>query len=79
MLKPNRFSCSQKIRLKWDPPVWDRVLFNTHELKINNDNGHVHNTPFSGHAQSIPTNRHVHGTIGHTGHAQTSDHAHRSS
>ena len=21
MLKPDRFSCSQKIRLKWDPPV----------------------------------------------------------
>ena len=21
MLKPGRFSCSQKIRLKWDPPV----------------------------------------------------------
>ena len=23
MLKPDRFSCSQKIRLKWDPPVLD--------------------------------------------------------
>ena len=21
MLKPDRFSCSQKIQLKWDPPV----------------------------------------------------------
>ena len=21
MLKPDRFSCSQKIRLKWDPPI----------------------------------------------------------
>ena len=22
MLKPDRFSCSQKICLKWDPPVY---------------------------------------------------------
>ena len=29
MLKPDRFSCSQKIHLKWDPPVvdsWDSCL-----------------------------------------------------
>ena len=55
--------------------IWDRVLFNTPELKISNDNGHVQRTPFIGHAQSIPTNRHVHRTIGHTGHAQTFEHA----
>ena len=42
------------------------------KLKIDNNNEHVHRTPISGHAQSIPTNRHVHRTIGHTGHAQTS-------
>ena len=30
----------------------DRVLFNTPDLKINNDNGHVHRTSFSGHAHS---------------------------
>ena len=29
MLKPDRFSCSQKIRLKWDPPVLD---YQQHEL-----------------------------------------------
>ena len=52
--------------------ILDRVLFNTPDLKINNDNGHVH----SGHAQSIPTNRHMHRTIGHTGHALNSEHAH---
>ena len=28
MLKPDRFSCSQKIRLKWDPPVlsWVQLM-----------------------------------------------------
>ena len=57
--------------------IWDRVLFNTPNLKINHDNGHAHRTSFSGHAQSIPTNRQVHRTIGHTGHAQTSEHVHR--
>ena len=35
--------------------IWDTVLFNTPDLKINNDNGHVHRTSFSGHTQSIPT------------------------
>ena len=35
--------------------IWDSILFNTPDLKINNDNGHVHKTSFSGHAQSIPT------------------------
>ena len=29
---------------------YNRVLFNTPDLKINNDNGHVQRTPFSGHA-----------------------------
>ena len=29
----------------------DRVLFNTSDLKISNDNGHAHRTPFNGHAQ----------------------------
>ena len=57
--------------------IWDRVLFNTPALEIsNNDTEHAHRTPFSGHAQSIPTNRHLHGTIGHTGHAQNSEHVH---
>ena len=28
--------------------IWGRVLFNTPGLKINNDNGHVHRTSFSG-------------------------------
>ena len=59
--------------------VWDRVLFNTPDLKINNDNGHANKTSFSGHAQSIPTNRHVHRTTGHIGHALNSEHAHRTS
>ena len=27
--------------------IWDRVLFNTPDHKINNDNGHAHRTPFS--------------------------------
>ena len=35
-------------------------LFNTPDLKISNDNGYAQRTSFSGHAQSIPTNRHVH-------------------
>ena len=59
--------------------IWDRVLFITPDLKISNDNGHVHRTSFSGHAQSIPTNRHEHRRIGHIGHSQTSEHAHRTS
>ena len=57
--------------------IWDRVLFNTPDLKISNDNGHAHKTSVSGLAQSIPTNRYMHRTIGHAGHAQTSEHAHR--
>ena len=59
--------------------TWDRVLFNTPSLKINNDNEHAHRTPFSGHAQWIPTNRHAQRKVGHTGHAQTSEHVHRTS
>ena len=59
--------------------IWDRVLLNTPDLKISNDSGHMHRTSFSGHAQPIPTNRHVHRTIGHIGHAQTSKHLHRTS
>ena len=59
--------------------LWDRVLFNTPDLKINNDNGHAHRTSLSGHAQSIPTYRHLHRTMGHTGHALNSEHAHRTS
>ena len=51
--------------------IWDRILFNTPDLKISNDNGLVHRTSFSGHVQSIPTNRHVHRTTEHTGNAQT--------
>ena len=55
--------------------IWDRILFNTPDLKVSNDNEHVHRTSFNVHAQSIPTNRHAHRTIGHIGHAQTSEHA----
>ena len=40
--------------------IYGTVLFNTPDLKISNDNGHVYRTSFSGHAQSIPTNRHAH-------------------
>ena len=59
--------------------IWDRILYNTSELKINNDNEHVHRTSLSGHAQSIPTNRHLHRTLGHIGHALNSEHVHRTS
>ena len=48
-------------------------------LKVINDSGHAHRTCFTLHAQPIPTNRHVHKTIGHIGHAQTSEHVHRTS
>ena len=58
---------------------WDRILFNTPDLKVNNDNGHAHRTSLSGHALSIPTNMHLHSTIGHTGHGLKSEHAHRTS
>ena len=54
--------------------IWDRVLINTPDLKISNDNRHAHRTPFSGLAQSIPTKRHVHRTLGHIGLAQISEH-----
>ena len=64
---------------KYEHDIWHRVLFNTPDLKINNDNAHAHRTPFNRHAQSIPTNRHVHRTIGHIVHAQTSEHVHRTS
>ena len=59
--------------------IWDKVLFNTSDLKINNDNRHAHRTSLSWHAQSIPTNRYSHTTSGHTGHALKSDHVHRTS
>ena len=55
--------------------IWDRVLLNTPDLKINSSNGHVHRTCINGHAQSILTNR----NIGHTGHALNSEHVHRTS
>ena len=64
---------------KYNHHIWDRVLFNTPGLKVRNANGHAHRTAFTGLAQSIPTNRHVHRTIGHTGHARTSEHVHRTS
>ena len=38
---------------------------------MNNDNGHAHGTSFSGHAQSIPINRHTHRTMEHAWHAQS--------
>ena len=59
--------------------IWDRVLFNTPDLKINNDNGNVHRTSLSWHVQSIPPNRHSHSTIGHTEHALNSEYEHRTS
>ena len=40
---------------------------NTPDLKIINDDGHVHRTSLCGHAQSIPTNRYLYRTIGHKG------------
>ena len=56
--------------------IWNRVLPNTCDLKINTANGIciVH-----GCVQSISTNRHLHRTIGHTGHALSSEHVHRTS
>ena len=59
--------------------TWDRVLFNTPDLNLNNDNGHAQRTSLSGHAQFIPTNRHLHRTKGHTGHALNSKHVQRTS
>ena len=43
--------------------IYGTVLFNTPDLKINNDNGHAHRTSLSGHAQSITTNSHLQRTI----------------
>ena len=40
---------------------------------------YAHRTYISGHVQSIPTSRHVHRTLGNTGHAMNSEHAHRTS
>ena len=59
--------------------IWDIVLFNTPDLKINNDNGHAYRTSLSGHAQSFPTNRHLQRTIGYTGHALNLQLTHRTS
>ena len=59
--------------------IWGRVLFNNTDLNINNDNGHAYRTSLNGHAQSIPTNRYMHRTIGHTGHALNSEYVHRTS
>ena len=55
------------------------VIFNTPDLKINNNKGHAYRTSLSGHAQSILTKRHLHRTIGYTGLALNSEHVHRSS
>ena len=62
---------------KYNLHILDRVLFNTPDPKINNGNGHAHRTSLSGHAQSIPNNRHLHRTIGYTGHDMNSEYAHR--
>ena len=59
--------------------IWNRVLYNTPDLKICNGNGHAHKTSFSACVQSIPIIRHTHRTIGHTGDAQTSELVHRTS
>ena len=48
-------------------------------LKISDDSRHTHRKSLSGHAQSIPTNRHLLRTIGYTGHALSSEHVHRTS
>ena len=57
--------------------IWGRVLLRTPDLKINNANGHAHRTYISGHAQSIPTNRHSYRTIGNSGHTLNSENVHR--
>ena len=54
-------------------------MLNTPDLKVSNDSGHVQRTCVTGHAQPIPINRHAHRTVWHIGHAQTSEHAHRTS
>ena len=33
--------------------IWDRVLLNTHDLKINSSNGHAHRTYISGYTQPL--------------------------
>ena len=53
------------------------VLFSTPELRINNDNVHVHRTPISGHVQHLPPNKHAHRTIEYPGNAQTAKHVDR--
>ena len=35
---------------KYNHHIWNRVLYNTPDLKISNDNGHALRTSFSGHA-----------------------------
>ena len=55
--------------------IWDRVLLNTSDLKVNTSNGHANITYSSGHAQSIPTIRYLHRILGNTGHALNSEHA----
>ena len=62
--------------------IWIRVLFSTLVLRINYDKGHWHRTPITGHAQTLPPNRHVHRLIEHPGHAKRtppSQHVHRTS
>ena len=59
--------------------IWDRVPFKTPELRINKHNRHAHRTPISGHSQTLPSNKQVHRTIEHLGHAQRtppSEHVH---
>ena len=48
--------------------IWDRVLLNTPDLKINSSKRHAHRTCIRGHTQSIPTNKH----LGLTGYALNS-------
>ena len=59
--------------------IWDIVLSNTPDLRINNDNGHVYRTFLSGQAHSFLANRHLHRTLGQGGHALNSELAHRTS
>ena len=58
--------------------IWDRVLFNTHGLKIGSPQIllNIHN---NGQAQTNLTNRHPQIIIGHSEHALHSEHSLRES
>ena len=57
--------------------MWDRVLFNAPDLKINNDSGYACTEhPLVGILNPFQPIEHLHRTLGHTGHALKSEHAH---